>query len=150
GVVIKINDLQRGVTPVEPLQVAPGKHTVLLYRECYVPRTESVEIFEGQVTDLKAELAHDPRAAADCERKDIGPRIPLDRGRIRIVSDVAGLQVTIDGKPVEVAPDSSFEAPPGIHDVVVTAAGYESWQRRVVVMRGQERQVDVHLRTAAE
>src|SRR5262249_27425130 len=46
GVVIKIDNLERGVTPVEPLQAAPGKHTVLLYRECYVPRTEPVEIFE--------------------------------------------------------------------------------------------------------
>jgi hypothetical protein len=150
GVVVKIDELQRGVTPTEPLQVAPGKHSVLLYRQCYVPRTESVEIFEGQVTDLKAELAHDPRVGAECDQREVGPKIPLHRGRLRIVSDVSGLQVLVDGNPVSVGADNGFESSPGIHDVTVTAAGYESWERRVVVMRGQERQIEVHLRTAAE
>ena len=150
GVVIKIDDLQRGVTPVEPLQVSPGKHTVLLYSQCYVPRTETVEIFEGQVTDLKAELAKDPRAAADCGQRETGPKIPMDRGRIRVVTDAPSPQVMVDGKPVPVAADNSFESSPGIHDVTVTAEGYETWERRVVVMRAQERQIDVHLRTAAE
>ena len=150
GVVIKIDDLQRGVTPVEPLQVSPGKHSVLLYRECYVPRTETVEIFEGQVTDLKADLSRDPNARADCEQHDTGPKIPIDRGRIRIVTDAPSPMVMVDGKPAVVGPDNSFEAPPGIHDVQVTAQGYETWERRVVVMRAQERQIDVHLRTAAE
>jgi hypothetical protein len=150
GVVIKIDDLQRGVTPVEPLQVSPGKHSVLLYRECYVPRTETVEIFEGQVTDLKATLGRDPNARADCEQHDTGPKIPMDRGRIRIVTDAPSPQVLVDGKPVAVGADNSFESTPGIHNVMVTAPGYETWERRVVVMRAQERQVEVHLRTAAE
>jgi tetratricopeptide (TPR) repeat protein len=150
GVVIKVDDLQRGVTPTEPLQVAPGKHTVLLYKQCYVPRTESVDIFEGQVSDLKVDLARDPNAAAECEQKDLGPRIPLDRGRVRIVTDAPSPQVTVDGKPVPIGADDAFESSPGIHDVTVTAAGYETWTRRVVVMRGQERSIDVTLRTAAQ
>src|SRR5262249_49474982 len=107
GVVVKIDELQRGVTPTEPLQVSPGKHTVLLYRQCYVPRNETVEILEGQVSDLKAEMAHDPRVGAECDQP-VGPKIPLDRGRVRIVSDAPGLQVLVDGKPVAVGSDNSF------------------------------------------
>jgi hypothetical protein len=49
-----------------------------------------------------------------------------------------------------VATDNSFEATPGIHDLIVTAPGYETWRRRLVVIQNQEREVEVHLRTAEE
>ena len=122
SVTIKIDGLLRGVTPVEPLQVAPGKHTVLLYRQCYVPQTHTVDVIEGQVVDLASDLGRDPTVPADCgEARDAGPRIPLDRGRVRLVSEVQRLLVTVDGNPKEVGGDSSFEAPPGIHEVTATA-----------------------------
>src|SRR5262245_6861476 len=149
GAIIKVDDLQRGVTPVEPLQVAPGRHAVLIYKQCYVPRTESVDIYEGQVADIKVELLHDPSAPADCEAPH-GPRIAGDRGRVRLLTDAPGLTVAVDGKATPMGPDTSFEAAPGIHMVSASAPGFEVWERRVVVMRGQERSLEVRLRTQNE
>lgn len=108
GVVIKVDDLQRGVTPVEPLQVAPGKHTVLLYRQCYVPKTEPIEVVEGNVTDLKVDLERDPHSPADCGEVQTGPKIPTDRGVLRLIMDVSNPSVTVDGKAVQVGPDMTF------------------------------------------
>jgi hypothetical protein len=151
GVVIKVDDLQRGVTPIEPLPVAPGKHTVLLYRPCYVPRSETIDVQEGQVTDLKVELSPDRRAGAECETTRTGqPRTMSDHAQVRLQTNAAGAWVAIDGQPVTLSPDLTFEAPPGIHAVEVAAPGYEPWTGRMVLMRGQERTLEVRLRTQHE
>jgi hypothetical protein len=62
----------------------------------------------------------------------------LRQAEIEVVSSPAGADIEIDGNFVGSTP-SSLTATPGQHQVVVKKAGYESWQRKVLVTGGHVR-----------
>lgn len=62
----------------------------------------------------------------------------LRQAEIEVVSSPVGADIEIDGNFVGSTP-SSLTATPGQHQVVVKKAGYESWQRKVLVTGGHVR-----------
>jgi hypothetical protein len=67
-------------------------------------------------------------------------------GRIRIVSDVEGAQVELDGAKLGTTPlGAAVEMNPGGHEIVITHEGYRTFRERVVATPGGARNVQARL-----
>ncbi len=64
--------------------------------------------------------------------------------KVGVHSDPAGGDIYLDGKMVGLTP-STFELPPGDHQINVMLSGYQEWVRRVHVLSGSEINLDAKL-----
>lgn len=104
-----------------------GKKEISISREGYFPEARTIDVPGGGIARVDVTLAS----------KAVG-------GRLRVSSPVAGALVSVDGRPIGVAPaDVSVNA--GAHRVVVQRDGYETAETTALVETGEERRVDVPL-----
>ncbi|MBI5478520.1 MAG: PEGA domain-containing protein [Deltaproteobacteria bacterium] len=150
GATVTIDDLKRGGTPMNPVQVTPGRHTVTVYKYGYLPFTTTVDVVTKQIHEVKVALVRDPNAPLEPASRPVGPGEPsIERGVVRVECAQSPIRVFVDGKSQTLTADGSFDYEPGIHVVRVEADGYDTWERRVAVVRGQIRDVKVKLRPFA-
>jgi hypothetical protein len=62
------------------------------------------------------------------------PRAPAFVGRLTMVSNPAGAQVFLDGKPLGTAPVAAADLRAGSHVLRMDLAGYERWSAAVQVV----------------
>jgi hypothetical protein len=147
GATVTIDDLKRGGTPMNPVQVTPGRHTVTVYKFGYIPFTTTVDIVTKQIHEVKVTLVRDPNAPQEPVARPVGAGEPsIERGVVKLDCQEPGIKVSVDGKIQTLTPDGTFDYEPGIHVIRVEAEGYDTWERRVAVVRGQVRDVKVKLR----
>jgi hypothetical protein len=147
GATVTIDDLKRGGTPMNPVQVTPGRHTVTVYKFGYIPFTTTVDVVTKQIHEVKVSLVRDPNAPLEPASRPVGAGEPsIERGVVRIECAQPGFRVFVDGKAQSLTAEGSFDYEPGIHVVRVEAEGYDPWERRVAVVRGQVRDLKVSLR----
>lgn len=77
-------------------------------------------------------------------RGELTPYQPPARTQLVIGAEVERASITIDGRPTELW--QPVDVPPGVHDIVVEARGYEREERRVSVTAGTFLPIDVNLR----
>lgn len=131
GAQVFIDDYEvgpRGQSPFEgPLPV--GSHHVWIERAGYVPIERDVEIGVGSEALVEATL----------ER--------VTYGRVRVIGNVRGARVSIDGELVGTVPfEGQVDA--GTHEVKVEADGMKEFVRTIDVRRGQLTPLRVRLRPA--
>jgi hypothetical protein len=148
GAIVRINGLRAGATPLAPRTVAAGKTEISLEAARYLPAKVEVNILEGIVLDVHIEMEVDPNAKSDVIVDD--PDKEVEIGWLLFSVDADGANVLLDGAGI--APDERgrVEKAPGVYTVEVTAAGRETWKRRVRVVRGQERTIAVVMRERAK
>jgi hypothetical protein len=153
GASVAVDGLKKGGTPLAPVPLVRGKHTVRIEAEGWIATEVEVEIIETIPVDLACDLAPDPTAK---------PRDPLKPADTQassvtvgwIILEVTGVDrkavsVTIDGAAPRYADDGTIEAQPGNHLIEITAPGYASYTDIVLVARAQKRAFRVDLRTEA-
>jgi len=119
--------------------VAPGQHIVEIRAEGMQPFRETVTVSSGSVASVSANLR--PRVAPT--------------GTVRVVVSnpngpvPADVQVLLDGTPMTGTPPSSDQVQPGTHIVQVSANGFRSTRREVVIAAGQVQALAVDLEAAA-
>ena len=152
GAQVSVDGIARGATPIEPLPVTPGTHELQLARPCFVTVTQSVEILSKHVTDVRIELQKDPMAPRQqCDEQLRKAPVPVaTTGIIRLETPAKPSSVLLDGKPIALRPDGSFDGAPGIHTLKVDTPDHEEWERRVVIVRGEPHSVPVVVRTTAQ
>ena len=164
GASVTVDDLRRGGTPLNPIQVTPGRHTLTVYKYGYLPYTAVVEVVTKQVHEVKVQLQRDPNAPIveqPTSRPAIGTGLPglgpvgtftpggpvVEEGTVRIETAPEHARLLVDGKP---RAERAFSVIAGTYVMRVEADGYEPWERRVVVTRGQARLLNVQLRAVAD
>jgi hypothetical protein len=152
GATVTIDDLKRGGTPLNPVQVSPGRHTVTVYKYGYLPFTTTVDVITKQVQELKVTMVRDPNAPTEVTPRPVAPtgEPTVEKGAVRVTTSVSSARVFLDGKPQTLSGDGSFDAEPGVHLLRVEADGYDPWERRVAVVRGQVREVTPKLRSLSD
>lgn len=116
----------RGQTPFEaPIPI--GTHRIWVERPGY-----GVEETEAEVG-----LGEDVSVRVDLER--------VDYGRIRVVANITGARVLVDGAQVGTVPFEG-QVSAGTHVVTVVSDGMKAWQRTVTVQQGQLTPMRVRLR----
>jgi len=153
GATVSIDGIKRGAAGGEPFKITPGSHEVKVERPGYLPKTATVEVLKGVTADLTVTLEEDPDAPIELR---MGPgdkpvvETPTTAQLKLVASDpTLVLEVWIDGKPAEAGADGYYTVEPGILTVEVRAAGKDSWRRRVVLVKGQKRDVTVGLKSTA-
>jgi hypothetical protein len=118
----------RGQTPFEGT-IQAGQHRVWIERPGYHPVEREIDVAVGR----------EVRIAADLER--------VSYGRVRVVGNVRGARIQIDGEEVGVVPWEG-QVPGGVHRIRVESDGLKAWESTIDVARGQLRPVRVRLRPA--
>lgn len=131
GAALRVDEAEGSAVGKTPWQgqLAAGEHRLFLERPGYEPAEREVTVEAGQETALEVDL----------ER--------VSFGKLRIVANVRGARVSIDGRIVgEVPFETRLEAGP--HRVRVEAEGKKPWDSNVVVAKGQLTPVRVKLQSA--
>ena len=117
GASVQIDGLDVGVTPVEPVEVSPGDHDVLVKKPGFLDFSEKVKVFAGKSTDEAVDL------------------LPV-KGVLKVEATEPGCSVIVDGKDLGKAPISDYELFPGDHVVVVRKEGLQPYQTKLKVDAG--------------
>jgi hypothetical protein len=128
GAEVLVDGVSVGRTPLAPLALPIGEHTLRVVHPERLPVEGTVTIRAGADTAQKVQL----RAVA------------------RLTFDVRpeGAQILLDGDSLGYAPIPPIEVLPGTHDVVVQHPTHEGGRRMVHVEAGEERTITVALLSA--
>ncbi len=148
GALVRLNGLSYGATPLEPRAFATGVVDVSLEKRGYLKQERKAKVIAGLIIDVVFKLEIDPNA------KGVGlgtrPQKAVDDGWVTLKVSPANASVSFDGKPAVKDDQGRIQATPGYHVVLIDAEGYAPWHRRVRVVKGQSRAIDVSLRSSAE
>ena len=111
-------------TPCSKL-VAPGSHQLGFQLESYLPVRESLRL-DGDTRNVKRELTP-------------------DFGWLEVASKPSGLAVFVDKKPWGTTPLMKRQISSGPHQVLVTDSHYYDKGKDIVVRRGEQEKIEVHL-----
>ncbi|MBE7454492.1 MAG: PEGA domain-containing protein [Kofleriaceae bacterium] len=111
-----------GTTPVFITDVIEGLHVVEVRKEPAIPWKQTVQVIAGTQAKVRAEL-----------KATIGGQ----GGVIRVLSNVAGAKVFLDGTEMGAVPVDIKDVKTGEHVLEVKAPGYQSREERVTVNAGQ-------------
>lgn len=134
GIAVLIDGKRRGATPLVVDGLAAGDHVVEIQSpgEGYRTFSEVVTIQPGKRTSVDAAI-----------------RIAPDLGSLRVITNVPGAIVSLDGEDIGVAPAAKAGLQPGEHQVTARAAGYEPVDQVVTVVAGRERVVSLRFTTTS-
>jgi formylglycine-generating enzyme required for sulfatase activity len=118
GVHVRVDGAERGVTPLEPLEVPEGEHEVALRAEGYAPHTARVTLAGGGATETLTVTL----------RPDSAP--------VSVSSDPEGATVRVDGNDVGRTPFTG-DLTSGSRVVEVDLAGHARASRRITVVAQQ-------------
>ena len=134
GLPVFIDGQRRGGTPLVVDGLAEGEHIVEIESpgEGYQPFSEVVTIKAAHRTTVEATI-----------------RLAPDLGSLRVIANVPGAVISLDGVDIGVAPAAKGGLSPGEHLVTAQASGYESVTQAVTVIAGRERVVSLRFTTAS-
>ena len=132
GLPVFIDGQQRGGTPLVVDGLTEGDHLIEIKSagEGYREFSEVVRITAGQRTTVNAAL-----------------RVAPDLGSLRVITNIPGAIVSLDGVDIGTAPAARGGLKPGEHVVMARADGYEPVEQTVSVVAGRERVVSIRLTT---
>jgi hypothetical protein len=115
---IFIDGEHRGATPVIINRVLVGSHTLELRAEGYKPYRRTIEVQEGKMLPVSAELQEEEKT-----------------GSLNITANTRAA-VSVDGKHVGLTPVTATNLPLGEKTVVFIASGYKSLAKTMTIMPG--------------
>ena len=108
-------------TPAVISNVIEGIHVVEVRKDPAMPWKQTIQVKATEQTKVRAEL-----------KAGMGGAV----GTIRVMSNVSGAKVYLDGREVGEAPFDIKDVKPGEHVVEVKAAGYQTREERVLINAG--------------
>jgi len=133
GATVTVDNLPRGVTPLDVPDLALGRHDVKIELKGYSPAAQAVEL-----------VADTPRAELKLTLARVAPAM----GAADILSTPLGATVKVDGTVVGRTPLVDFKLKPGSHQVEVSKDGYETWSQTAAA-GGKKLFLDANLRQVA-
>jgi len=118
------------------ISVNPGTHTVLLHVPGYTDFTQSVQVYNGQITNVDAVFT----APSSVVQQGPGTTTQTT-GSIIATSSPAGGQVFVDNQFRGVTPVTIYNVATGSHIVNMKLTGYSDWSSSVTVLADQMVQV---------
>lgn len=131
GAAIYIDGEPRGATPNVVEGIPAGEHVVEVR-----PNDPGMQPFRQTVRVIAG------------ERLVVNPTLrpaPPQGGSLRVLANVPGAIVSLDGEVLGEAPAAAQDVAPGEHIVEVRAEGYQTAQRTVTIEAGQQRVISVTL-----
>lgn len=131
GAAVYIDGTPRGSTPTMIEGLPEGEHTIEVRANdpALQPFRQTIRIIAGERLTVNATL----RPA------------PAQGGSLRIICNVRGAVISVDGEVVGEAPASVPNIAPGEHIVEARAEGYEPAQQPVTIEAGRQRVISITL-----
>ncbi|MGB0591223.1 MAG: PEGA domain-containing protein [Myxococcota bacterium] len=121
GATIQIDGAPRGVTPTTISGLSPGAFQLVLTLDGHTPHTANLIVKDGEQAVIEATL------------KKAASRL----GNIKVLADVEGALIALDGERVGAAPVARQGLEPGLHLVEATAPGHTGARREVTIRAGE-------------
>ena len=125
GAEVFVDEQPVGTTPLEPLSLAPGSHTLRVRLPGYTEHTDVFRIEPGQPTEVTVDL------------------IALSEV-LSVVTEPPGAHVYVDGNFMGESP-VEFDLLEGTHSLRVTSRGYEEVIREIEARAGRREEVSLEL-----
>ncbi|MCS6798533.1 MAG: PEGA domain-containing protein [Myxococcota bacterium] len=129
GAAVFVDGEPRGTTPAVIDGLSAGEHRVEIRAEGLPPFSQIVRIEAGRRATLNPTLR---------------PSRPAG-GTLRVLVNVPGAIVSLDGEPIGESPAVRENVPPGEHIVEASADGYQTAQQTVTIEPGAQRVVSLRL-----
>ena len=113
---------QNGTTPLVLNDVIEGLHVVELRKDPAIPWKQTIQVLAGQQAKVRGEL-----------KATLGGQ----GGTIRVLSNVTGAEVFLDGTPMGKVPLDIKQVKGGDHVLEVKAPGYQPHEERITINDGQ-------------
>lgn len=136
GAQIFIDGTERGATPTVVEGLTPGTHRIEV-------RSAGLPTFVQEILITAATRAS---VNATLRPANTGPA----SGTLRVVANVAGANIALDGEALGGAPVVREGVAPGEHILEATADGYERIQQTVTIEPGQSRAVSLQLQRVVQ
>lgn len=135
GARVLLDGRPRGETPVELLDVPPGRHTlVVVAPDPAVPRFEqSVVVVAGERTRVHPHM-----------------RSATQHGALRVLTEPRGATVFIDGEPAGTAPVTASRLDVGEHIIEARLEGYQPARETVTIESGRQRVIQLRMERPVE
>ena len=133
---ILVDGKSQGEAPVKIQGIPEGSHIVQGRKEGYLPAEQALEIKKGQFRTIKLVL----------QEQKTAPRT----GSIRVLGNIFGAEVFIDGDPAGKVPLLKHELNPGPHLVAVRHEGYLNLVQTVEVIAGETTEMRADLLESEE
>lgn len=133
GAEVRINGAPKGVTPTVVDGLAPGPYFVEVSLRDFTPYSQNVTVEAGQRAIMDAQLA----------------KARGDTGEIKVLANGEGVQVTLDGDDIGVAPVTRSGIKPGIHSVQGRDAKGNVGEAQAEIRAGEVTVVRLTLATTA-
>jgi tetratricopeptide (TPR) repeat protein len=150
GARVEVDGIGKGATPLLPVPLVSGKHTVKVEKDGYLPMQLEVDVVVTIVVDVEVQLSVDPNAKPVKPHTEGATGDDVEVGWIVVATDASGSAVLIDGRVPPPGPQASYEATPGLHLLEVSAPGRDTYRRRIRVARGQKRTLSITMKSTAE
>ncbi|HIA03455.1 MAG TPA: PEGA domain-containing protein [Myxococcales bacterium] len=125
------------------LTLAAGNYKITIEREGYVPMTQGFTKPGDQPLELSYALLADNSQAIH-PPAHIGNE---NSGHVALAVNVGGAKISVDGRPAGVSPLSKpVGLTAGIHQIAVSAPGFKPYFTNVMVVSGQQQQLNVVLK----
>jgi hypothetical protein len=112
------------------LEVKPGSHSCKVTAAGFFEATREVIAVDGEFVPVEVLLTEQPAHL--------------------IVTNANGAEISIDGRTAGVASTSAISVTPGVHLVAVSRNGHNAYVREVEFSRGEEKKIDVDLRSSGQ
>ncbi len=125
---------QNGTTPLVLNDVIEGLHVVELRKDPAIPWKQTIQVLAGQQAKVRGEL-----------KATLGGQ----GGTIRVLSNVTGAEVFLDGTPMGKVPLDIKQVKGGDHVLEVKAPGYQPHEERITINDGQSTVLKLDLNAEA-
>ena len=125
---------QQDTTPSIINKVLIGPHIVEVRKEPAMPWRQTIDVQEGQTVKVNAELKSTMGGSG---------------GTVRVLSNVEGAKVFLDGKLAGTVPVDIKAIKPGEHIIEVRSKGYQVAEETVTVSAGSSKILNMKLRKSA-
>jgi hypothetical protein len=127
GAPVYLDGEARGVTPAVLEDVPAGEHVVEVRPDGLEVQRQTVFVRAGQRTNFSVQGQ------------------VRQQGSLRVITNVPGAVVTLDGEPIGTSPATASDVSVGQHIVEAQAEGYATVQETVTIEAGQQRVVSLRL-----
>ncbi|MCA9674985.1 MAG: PEGA domain-containing protein [Kofleriaceae bacterium] len=128
-------NLQPDKTPAVLSNVIEGLHVVEVRKEPAIPWKQTVQVQAGQQVKVRGEL-----------KSTLGGQ----GGAVRVLSNIQGAHVFLDGTDMGAVPVDIKDVKPGEHVIEVKAPGYQTREERVTVNAGSSTVLKLDLNAEAK
>jgi hypothetical protein len=127
------------------LELPEGPYALTISKDGYEPMQERVTVVADRIVKVHLGLTRAAAGSGIRVRDEQGPAFGPGRGTVTVVTQPAGLLVTMNGQSVPAPTPVTFDIEAGSYELSLESNGEISYRRNVVVRPGSDIELDLRV-----